>query len=70
MWGAVLGTKTEGLECQVQVRALPLGHGEPWMVPCVCRDSQKGAVHSDAWRNIFRDVSSWGPWGGKGDDGT
>lgn len=31
------------------------------MVPCV-QGFSEGAVHSDAWRNIFRDVSSWG-WG-------
>ena len=40
VWGAGLGYKKEGLECQAQVRALPLGHGEPWMVferrPALC----------------------------------
>ena len=40
MWGAGLDYKTEGLECQARVRALPFGHGEPWMVferwPALC----------------------------------
>lgn len=70
VWGAGLGYKTEGLECQVQVRALPLGYGEPWMVPCVCRDSQKVLSTVMPGETSSGTFLHGGPWGGKGDDGT